>query len=344
MKLNNIQGLRFLAFTLVFMNHAWALVSTGKVFDYGARGVEIFFILSGYLISYNYSGRANIAYSWKDCILYTKNKIKRFYFLHILTFFMAVYVIGTTFTDTFQYFRDMFLTLTMLKSWYNPAKFSFNGATWFLSTMIFCWFFVPKIVQFFKDKSSSKLFLSFLLLFLIKMIVDSLFIKGGIKLPHAISLYVFPPYRFIDFLLGYVAYLLLKELYLENLNHKFLSLLQISFSILLIFVYIKLDKVFLYHQFILLEVFFIHLVLLQGGIFDKLLGNFLFVHLGNISFELYILHGELLAITKQWLLPLGFSKLSIFFIVILITWCLSELFYSKPVRRFITDSIWHIRL
>ena len=40
--LNNLQGLRFLAFILIYLNHAYGLISTGKIFDYGARGVEVF--------------------------------------------------------------------------------------------------------------------------------------------------------------------------------------------------------------------------------------------------------------------------------------------------------------
>ncbi len=40
--LNNLQGLRFLAFILVYLNHAYWMVSSSKLFDYGARGVEVF--------------------------------------------------------------------------------------------------------------------------------------------------------------------------------------------------------------------------------------------------------------------------------------------------------------
>ncbi|VEG71526.1 Acyltransferase family [[Pasteurella] aerogenes] len=343
-KLNNIQGLRFIAFTLVFFNHSWSLISSGKIFDYGARGVEIFFILSGYLIAYNYSSRINNINntSWLSCLYYLKSKLKKFYFLHLFTFFIAVYVLGSNFTNNFEYVTNALLTLLMLKSWYQPAMFSFNGATWFISSMLFCWLFVPKIAIFFKDKSNSILFFYFIILFLIKLTIDTLVFRNGVRLPETISLYVFPPYRFIDFLLGYLSFLLFRDFQLRNSSFIKISFLQSIFLIVILFVYIKMNNSFYYSQFLVFDVILIHLVFVRGGVFDYILGNRLFVHLGNISFELYILHGEIIALLKKWLLPLGVGKLTIFLLVIGITMLLSEFFYWRPVRKFITDKIWSL--
>lgn len=36
---------------MIFLNHAGWLISDTKYFDFGARGVEIFFILSGYMMA-----------------------------------------------------------------------------------------------------------------------------------------------------------------------------------------------------------------------------------------------------------------------------------------------------
>lgn len=161
--LNNLQGLRFLAFILIYLNHAYGLISTGKIFDYGARGVELFFILSGYLIAYGFANRNDVLVdsSWKACFSYLKNKLKKFYFLHILTFLIAAYVISCINPGYPGMLRNAFLGITLLKSWYKPAMFSFNGATWFLSTMLFCWFFVPKINGLFKNCKHSVLLISF---------------------------------------------------------------------------------------------------------------------------------------------------------------------------------------
>ena len=343
--LNNLQGLRFLAFILIYLNHAYGLISTGKIFDYGARGVELFFILSGYLIAYGFVSRnhGNVDSSWKACFSYLINKLKKFYFLHVLTFLIAAYVISFIKPSYTNMLRDAFLSITLLKSWYRPAMFSFNGATWFLSTMLFCWFLVPKINGLFKNRKRTVLLISFFILYLLSMTIDELVFKAGYPLPEAISLYVFPPYRLIHFILGYLGYFLLRDLDKNSLGGSFnLSLLQLVSLVGTIYVYIALDKTFVYTQFILFDIILIHLLSINGGIFDILFGNKVFTHLGNISFELYILHGEFLSLGKLYLLPLGINKIMLFILIFIVTYLLSEFFHLRKVHKFITNKIWSL--
>ena len=74
-KFNNLQGLRFFAWILIFLNHSYWYLSKNKLFEYGGIGVEIFFILSGFLVAYNYKNKL-LDSSFKGC----------FYFLIIKLF------------------------------------------------------------------------------------------------------------------------------------------------------------------------------------------------------------------------------------------------------------------
>ena len=84
-KLSNLQGLRFYAFMLIFLNHSYGYLGISKVFDFGARGVEIFFVLSGFLVAYNYADK-DLDSSLKGSLIYMLRKVKKFYVLHIITF------------------------------------------------------------------------------------------------------------------------------------------------------------------------------------------------------------------------------------------------------------------
>lgn len=79
-KLNSLQGFRFLGFLLIYLPHAgWILWSDYTYFAFGTRGVEIFFVLSGYLVAYNYSN-AEFEYDLKSSFYICYRKLRSFIF------------------------------------------------------------------------------------------------------------------------------------------------------------------------------------------------------------------------------------------------------------------------
>jgi len=93
--------------------------------------------------------------------------------------------------------------------------------------------------------------------------------------------------------------------------------------------------------FILLTVLLIFTFTLSGGIFDKLFGNKLLIHLGNISFELYIVHQVNINLMNHILDELlDHNHLAVFLILLVISILMAEFFYWKPVKEFITKTIW----
>lgn len=161
-KLNCVQGLRFIGFLMIFMNHAFWLASKTKPFDYGARGVELFFVLSGVLVAYHYRN-ADFAYDLKSSFKYMLGKLRKFYGLHILMFLiMAIKLLVHFYNHGIDYhvgligfLRDAVLNSTLLQSWYDPAKFSFNGVAWFLSCIVFIYFCVPFYIHFFRYRGGT---------------------------------------------------------------------------------------------------------------------------------------------------------------------------------------------
>lgn len=148
-RIYSLEGLRTIAFLIVFIAHT----STTSIS--GACGVSIFFVLSGFLMSYNYFGDSekknqiiqqnNII----DALKFAINKIKKLYLLHVIMTIACLpfelYAARLKSIAIWYLFRNLLLNLTFLQAWV-PVKsvyFSFNGVSWYLSALIFCYFIFP---------------------------------------------------------------------------------------------------------------------------------------------------------------------------------------------------------
>lgn len=104
----------------MYLSHAgWLLWSDYKYSILALVGGKIFFVLSGYLMAYNYRN-AEFAYDLKSSFLYMLSKAKKFYFLHMLTFLIVLFRMerhGFTYPSGLSGFtRDVFFNITLLKS------------------------------------------------------------------------------------------------------------------------------------------------------------------------------------------------------------------------------------
>lgn len=347
-KLSTIQGLRFIGFLLIFLNHASWLIAENKYFDFGARGVEIFLVLSSYMVAYNYSDRI-MPNSRGYSIRYMFSKVKKFYFLHIITFLaMTIYVAAHIIKQhgypggTGQLVIDAVLNVTLLKSWYWPSAFSFNGVTWFLSTILFAYLLVPKLIHWEQRKRGNEKIVFFLMVITAKLFLDTC----GYPLhlnpwPNIVSLYTFPAYRFLDFLVGYMAYTVFHEYQDTSMKMKHLSVLP-WLVLIIYFVSCRLfNPIWVPAEFLLLTVLLIQAFTVEKGAFSKIFGSKIMVHLGNISFELYIIHVVVISyfarlMHNQWHFPGWITMILLF----LITVGLAELCHRPKIRKFMTVTVW----
>lgn len=334
---------------MVFLNHAGWLISDTKYFDFGARGVEIFFILSGYMMAYNYSDRIMPA-NWKYSFQYMISKAKKFYFLHFITLMLMVAYLGRNFIlhreypgGLGQFGTDLILNVTLLKSWYWPSAFSFNGVTWFLSSILFAYLLIPKLVNLSRQKlKKGGVGLLFTVILVAKIVVDTCVYKMNMNpFPQTISFYTLPAYRFLDFLIGYLAYLLLGN----HEGNKWKTWNISTYQCLVFLGYIiscrVFDSIWVPGEFLILTIVLIHSFTLNGGIFDKVFGNRVLVYLGNISFELYIIHNVIINILGSRIHDkLHLTGAVTMFLLFMITLGLGALCHIPKVKMFMTKNIW----
>lgn len=158
--------------------------------------------------------------------------------------------------------------------------------------------------------------------------------------PGVFGWYCNPAYRLFDFLLGYTGFLVLEKVSLK-MPFGMISIVQ-CVTLAFYFTACRLfDKQWVPASFILLTIVMIFVFTLPNGIFDKIFGNLILMHLGNISFELYIVHQVNINLMNHTLLKwTGNNHLLVFILLLIISWLMAEFFAWNPVKKFITKTIW----
>ncbi len=210
-KIESLQLLRVMAFLGILIEHCGGLLL-------GAWGVSVFLVLSGFLMVYN-NYTEDLKCSFVSRITFSLRRIERLYPLHVITWLLAIpYAIGTMINCTrtemcFKLLGNSVLNLSLIQSWVPNEKvyFSFNAVSWYLSTIVFCYFMFPVLIK--KIKSNGWKFCVKSIVFTVGVQLFLALISKHIeKLPFAIEhelcdlnkwiTYISPIYRLGDFYVG----------------------------------------------------------------------------------------------------------------------------------------------
>lgn len=201
-------GLKVLAVLGIFFWHLGIISAP----DLGARLCEVFFLVSGFLEGYRHAG----SFSDKvgDAVAFVGKKLKAVWPLHLATFLAALViaiVLGRQWflgADKKELLLAAVYNLTLTQAWFPAIKFWFNGVSWFLSALMFCYAAVPLLSGAVRRLNSKKGAL--LVLFAVIVLC-----RIGLELSSAwcpslfgtANTHVWPPVRLLEFsaayLLGY---------------------------------------------------------------------------------------------------------------------------------------------
>lgn len=322
-------------------------------------GVTFFLMASGFLLTLKHpfeqlDGPSYRRFAWNHA-----TKLFPLHWLTLTLWIAAMAVLGLLVIKPLT----LALNATLLHSWslFHSIYFSFNKFSWFLSTLLFCYLCYPLLARWFMP-----LPLRIKAFILAVLAVIIIIVLAGTDDYSRTALYVFPPVRLIDFMIGMVLADACRTKQASTLLGKGENgidgeLISIALLSLMVMTYRSYPSVLPWSDAILwwLPIAAILAVSLlydkREGFIGKILVSKPLQWLGNISFEIFMLQGIAALIYNYWVDPvvshIGLQEvynevsaelfganapgLIVWFILpidILLAWIVNRLF-TRPVTR-----------
>ncbi len=300
-RIDSLQALRALAFLGIFFQHSNFYIS------WAALGVSVFFVMSGFLMTYRYEN-VELVTSFRDNLLFSVKKIKKLYPLHVITMLFFVVLSlksliegGITLKKTLLLIGEIGINVTLLQTWFYRTIFSFNGVAWFLSVSLFLYFIFPWIKRIIERFSIIQLCIVSVAILIGEIVACTpvIIIFGNDSHVYTWFMYCFPVFRVGDFFIGCV----LKRLFFERgmrlvgtLKATIFEVLTIAITVFVYKNHIGQSNPFLIalHNwttiYIPVAAMWVFLFASNKGIVTKLLTNKMTIFIGNISAYAFLIH------------------------------------------------------
>jgi peptidoglycan/LPS O-acetylase OafA/YrhL len=358
-RLDSLTGLRFFAAFHVFLHHftrqiglegpVWLL----RFFDSGQSGVTLFFILSGFILSFTYL--ENWSLKWSSLHSFWIARLARIYPVYVFALFVSapLYLMGLSekpvSLQISQFFVTAFYSLALSQAWGPPSlRDTWNAPGWSLSAELFFYAIFPAlaiVVQRMNQRTTINVLLGAWIWSVLPGIMTFVILNANVGSGASDYDYSLPIARLPEFVVG-VA---LGKLFL--LQRGFVPLAWVSrllplFSLVALclwFAFIGMEIQPGIQHFVLVPLYcaLIYSLALGGGALGRFLGQPLLVLLGGSSYALYLLHWSAI---HGWLAleDMGFQMphrrlLVAMSVFILLVSVLVFRWFEEPARKLIRD-------
>lgn len=300
------QGIRGLAILSIIVSHCnFGSNSFGINYTtwFGAFGVSVFIVMSGYLLMEKHSEDKIV---W---IQYVWRKVKRIYPLHFIT------LIGALLLEHEVYFKSEMKTLGIvlinalgIQSWIPNSQyyFSLNAVSWYVSIVIFTAIIAPLLVVVFR-KISTRISVYILVACILFEFVWYKLFSTSVD-AHWI-IYIFPFARSVDFIAGVCIWKVRKSVTVkaDSVIRGIAITLLIIEMIISVFSNSEIFSAFAWIIPSLMLVWANEVKCERVNTISRVL-NSIFVFVGNISFELFLLHQLCIRYSNRVLLHIGITN------------------------------------
>lgn len=192
-RLNALTGLRtFAAINIVFFhfsNPLW-FGPLAPVVNAGYASVSFFILLSGYVLAYNYAGRARAGQL--DKVRFWKARFTRLYPIYLLSLIMAWRMIPQEYVSHSHgmFWTGMVLTPMLLQGWIPEIATFLNTPAWTMSAESFYYFLFPWLARWKRPDRTGPILQRLALIWVLGLVPGALYIvlnPDGIAHPDRFS-------------------------------------------------------------------------------------------------------------------------------------------------------------
>lgn len=296
--INVLQAWRAIMMGMIFILHVCPDVL--PFLSGGYETISFFIIVSGFVLTLNFKGSDEL--SLKNIFNFTKKRIKKFYPLYMMALIASFLVllisaikVGTK--EVFDLIFKFILDTLMIQS-FIPVEsfyFSINGVSWYLSATLFFYFMFIPLFNFYK-KFSLKKCICFIFLNIVIFCAFIFVLQNSSNFSYLT--YIFPVFRLLEFSIGILLARIVNrpsKVVRESVAKSIATLFELAVIILFIAERYWLRIYSGNHDYqsivgMLTAVLIVFVFSFEKGFISKILSNKLFVFIGNISFEIFIIH------------------------------------------------------
>lgn len=320
-----LSGLKFVAMLIIVAYHYGF-----NPIDLGARMVEFLFVASGFLIGYNYY-RKEIGGG------YLYKKIRKIWPLHVLTLLCFMLL---NFKDCILGFQNsdipiLLSNLFLLQAWsprVSEVAFSYNGISWFLCALIFCYFMSPYLLKTLKGKRLSLLL--FCLVAFVRFALEYWSIGQNL---FSMQIHTSPVIRCLEFYMGMLlvpCFLGFKEKLDKYKTETWFTVLwtflEMILMCLVLVLMFKFNDTWLRGYYVLMFCVFTFFVSMDYGYCSKICSIKFIQNIIALQFEIYML---------QYIARLLFGFADIPYKITVLIWFLLLFCLAFLYKRFLEDRL-----
>ena len=326
--INSFTGIKAISLLVIY---CWHAPLPRPSVDIGTRLCEILFLISGFLASYN-GYLKNTPCTWDESVRYVEKKLSVSWPLHAITMLAVMFFAGTNVDLSEKNITNAIINLSLLQAWSPKTHFSFNGATWFLSALMFCYFLTPFLLKLAKRIRPACIF--FLFIFFIRAWIEHI----QLCFPYefwAFDVHTFPPARAMEYAMGMMLvplFIHIRDTLYEKINQKcvfwFLTALECIVVAFFLWISIRFYKIWPRSSYLLPSCVLVFVFAFDRGVLSRFLSCRPLKWFSSFQLEFFILHQAVILCLRRYYAVL-FPNLVVVNIVFFVTVIVFAVGYKK---------------